>query len=294
MRAVGESERVNDVPGVVQALLDSQTPHAAHFIVTVYGDIVEPRGGTLWMGTLIEVCSAHGISESLVRTAVSRLVASGRLIGERNGRRSFYRLTAAARREFTAAARVLFFPVAAASGWLLWANAPDELNNRVWVRVGDGVAMAPDRADLERPEGLLFRMEAEAGLERLPAFAAKLWNLDAIAEGYRQVISRFAPVLQGLEQGQGLDGAEALALRLMLVDQYRAVALRDPRLPSPTLPDDWTGQACRQLFIRLYRLLSPAAETHIGLHFRDADGFLLAHTEGSQLRLERLAQDEKA
>jgi phenylacetic acid degradation operon negative regulatory protein len=51
------------------------------------------------MGTLIEVCADHGINEGLVRTAVSRLVASGRLVGERQGRRSYYRLSQSARRD---------------------------------------------------------------------------------------------------------------------------------------------------------------------------------------------------
>ena len=58
--------------GAVRALLAATAPRAASFIVTIYGDVVEPRGGTLAMATLIDSCARHGISESLVRTAVSR------------------------------------------------------------------------------------------------------------------------------------------------------------------------------------------------------------------------------
>lgn len=71
---------------LVSRILSSAQPRASSFIVTIYGDVVEPRGNVLWMGTLIECCARHGISESLVRTAVSRLVAAGRLEGERIGR----------------------------------------------------------------------------------------------------------------------------------------------------------------------------------------------------------------
>ena len=56
----------------------ANAPRAPAFLVTLYGDVVEPRGGTLWMGSLIECCAMHGLSESLVRTAVSRLVGAGR------------------------------------------------------------------------------------------------------------------------------------------------------------------------------------------------------------------------
>lgn len=38
------------------------------FIVTLYGDMVEPRG-RLWMGNIVETYVTVGISETLVRTA---------------------------------------------------------------------------------------------------------------------------------------------------------------------------------------------------------------------------------
>ena len=46
-------------PGTAEAL----RLNAAAFIVTVYGDIVVPRGGMLWTGTLIDLCARVGISE---------------------------------------------------------------------------------------------------------------------------------------------------------------------------------------------------------------------------------------
>ena len=89
---------------LIADLLVGHRLRANGFIITVYGDVAEPRGGRLWMATLIEICGSVGISETLLRTAVSRLVAAGRLEGARVGRRSSYRLTEAARREFAEAA----------------------------------------------------------------------------------------------------------------------------------------------------------------------------------------------
>lgn len=65
------------------------SPRCASFIVTIYGDVVEPRGGILWMGNLIDLCAVAGLNESLVRTSVSRLVSAGQLIGVREGRKSY-------------------------------------------------------------------------------------------------------------------------------------------------------------------------------------------------------------
>jgi phenylacetic acid degradation operon negative regulatory protein len=61
-------------------------------IVSIFGDSVAPRGGVVWIGSLIEVLAPLGISQRLVRTAVFRLVQDGILTNEQVGRRSFYTL----------------------------------------------------------------------------------------------------------------------------------------------------------------------------------------------------------
>jgi PaaX-like protein len=66
---------------LLQRLVPGGPPRATGFIVTVCGDVVVPRRGVLWMGTLVRICAGLGLSEGLVRTAMSRLVAGGRLGG---------------------------------------------------------------------------------------------------------------------------------------------------------------------------------------------------------------------
>jgi phenylacetic acid degradation operon negative regulatory protein len=95
IRATAWKEHL-DEGRLTERLLAGLPLTAASFIVTVYGDAVLPRGEVLSMSSLIEICADVGISENLVRTATSRLVASGRLEGERSGRHSFYRLAPAA------------------------------------------------------------------------------------------------------------------------------------------------------------------------------------------------------
>ena len=65
-----------DVP---KRVLDAFPLSAASFVVTLYGDLVAPRGGELWTGNIVETLSTVGIAEPRVRTALSRLVAAGRL-----------------------------------------------------------------------------------------------------------------------------------------------------------------------------------------------------------------------
>jgi phenylacetic acid degradation operon negative regulatory protein len=280
--------------GEFSRILETFAIKAPAMIVTIYGDIVVPRGGVLWMGTLVEVCARLGISETLVRTAVSRLVAAGQLVGERDGRRSYYRLAPGARAEFTAAARLLYGPRAEADGFLIH-HAPDladEFVRRAGLgRMGPDLYLRPNHADLVAVSGLTFRAEvlAEGGL--LAGYAATLWNLQSFADDYTAMIDLFSPLTAALERGEKLAAADAVSARLLLVQAYRSVLLRDPRLPAEALPEDWPGVAARRLFARLYRMLSPIADPFISLHFEGRDGHLAAETAETRSRLEGLVLD---
>ncbi|MBB4122733.1 PaaX family transcriptional regulator C-terminal domain-containing protein [Martelella radicis] len=269
----------------VREFLGGSSPRASGFIVTLYGDVAAPRGGTLWMGTLIESCAAQGISESLVRTAVSRLVENGRLVGDRIGRKSYYRLTKPAEKEFSGAAELLYSPPPPPERFLLALGARDLPEG--WARIGPEAALSPEGT--QKPSNCaVFTANDLVGVEHLPDFVGRFWPLDAVETAYRDFVETFSPLEAALEEGGALDGATALALRLRLVHHFRAAALADPRLPAVALPKGWPAGAARLLFVSLYLKVSASADRHIGLAFQNSDGFLPERTETTAFRLEAL------
>lgn len=259
---------------------------AASFIVTVYGDVVVPRGEVLWMGSLIGICARIGISENLVRTATSRLVASGRLEGERAGRRSFYRLAPAARAEFAEAARLLYAPGLRPRGWLVLAAAdlPDQTVRRFHLaRMGGDLWVGPDWGALPPGADLVLRSDGN-DLARHPGLA-RYWDLGSLAARYDAMIARFQPLADRLAAGVQLSSAEALIARLLLVHVYRSALLRDPFLPEGAWPAGESGAQARALFRRLYLDLTPAAEADIAATLEDQAGPLPAVTPESRNRL---------
>jgi phenylacetic acid degradation operon negative regulatory protein len=274
--------------------LDHHAPKAGAFIVTLYGDVVVPRGGTLWIGNVIETCAEVGINESLVRTAVSRLVAAGRLAGERVGRKSFYRLTEAAATEFAAAGEILFagpqrVPPDAwqflVPGDATPPDAAERLARAGWGALGR-VAVAP--AHLAPPPGLAalrFTARPEPPAD-LRAFAAAGWQLDPIAAGYARFLRNFRPLAPLADDP---DPALGLAARLVMLDAFRKVALADPRLPDEALPPDWPGHAAWRLFAELYRGLSAPGDAHVNRSFVDPAGPLRVEDDAIALRLAALA-----
>jgi len=273
----------------IAGLLADLPLRAGGFIVTLYGDVVVPHGGEVWIGNIIDTCAAVGISETLVRTAVSRLVAGGRLEGRRAGRRSFYRLSDAARAEFDAADRAIYGPDVE-PGWrfvfvpeALGDTAMAQLERAGFARLKPQLAIGPDRIPV--PEGALtFSARPETGLSALPDFAAGAWDLASHAQAYTGFIERFAP----LAAAPAPPGALALSQRLLLVHFYRQVLLRDPRLPADALPAGWPGHAARQLFARAYCTLSDAADSHVSASFVAESGALSPRPPAIATRRQRL------
>lgn len=266
----------------IQTITQELRLNAAAFIVTIYGDVVVPRGGVLWTGTLIELCGEVGISESLVRTAVSRLVAADQLTGERIGRRSFYRLENSAVATFMEAADLLYGPDRPPRGWQIIHDPdlrPEDARRLRMGHMGGPVFIRPDRGQPLPPEALVFHAETVTTAEPLAGF----WDLSALRDGYE----RFLALFPGLDPA-GLSDRQALVARLLLVHAYRMVLLRDPRLPAEHLPAGWNGAEARTLFRRLYEGLTPAAHRHIAACCEGADGLLPAETEATERRLRRL------
>ncbi|MCK7611347.1 PaaX family transcriptional regulator [Roseibium sediminicola] len=265
-------------------------PKAAQLIVTIYGDIVEPRGGVLWMGDLISLCAGFGVNESLVRTAVSRLVSKGQLVGEREGRRSYYGLTAAAREEYHLAADLFFGPVDGDCGWLLTlCTDPAEqavLTRNGFVQLSGSIYAASDRPG--RPVlGTAFRaqmLEPDDG--KLRSMVTAAFQLDGLATDYSAFVSRFADMASGVTDE--LAPETALLYRLALVHAYREIRLRDPRLPVSALPDNWPGVVARSLFADLYRRLSDQADAYIGQNLLAKHGPLPTAPEAVRDRIATL------
>ena len=72
--------------------LKREPSRTGSIVITVFGDAIVPRGGSVWLGTLLEFFKTLDIDSGVVRTAMSRLATDGWLERNKVGRNSFYRL----------------------------------------------------------------------------------------------------------------------------------------------------------------------------------------------------------
>ncbi|MDX2201556.1 MAG: PaaX family transcriptional regulator C-terminal domain-containing protein [Hyphomicrobiaceae bacterium] len=259
---------------------------AGSLIVTVFGDAIVPRGGTLWLGSLLEVMGLFGVEGGLVRTALSRLVQENWFERTRAGKNSFYRLSARGRAKFAdATARIYHAGEPAWDGTLrlaLLASLPpadrlavrDRLALEGWGQTAPHVMLRPVAGGEALPSDigdviwLASRIEGNADAAR--RIGGSCWQLEPMAEAYARFIDTFGAL--GTRAGAGWDEAGAIRLRLLLIHEYRRIILRDPLLPRQMLPRDWPGFEARRLCRQLYRLTLVRSEAWLDAHARALDG----------------------
>src|SRR3954468_10062072 len=85
--------------------LKREPSRTGSIVITVFGDAIVPRGGSVWLGALLEFFAGLDVDGGVVRTAMSRLATDGWLERNKVGRNSFYRLDAKGRHTFDTATK---------------------------------------------------------------------------------------------------------------------------------------------------------------------------------------------
>src|ERR1700709_1269013 len=90
--------------------LKREPSRTGSIVITLFGDAIVPRGGSVWLGTLLEFFKALDVDSGVGRHAVSRLAPDGWLERNKVGRNSFYRLVRKGRQTFDVATRHIYDP----------------------------------------------------------------------------------------------------------------------------------------------------------------------------------------
>lgn len=264
------------------AQLKREPSRTGSIVITVFGDAIVPRGGSVWLGSLLGFFKTLDIDSGVVRTAMSRLAADGWLTREKVGRNSFYRLADKGRQTFEAATRHIYDPPP--SAWtgrfelLLISNGEDRdaareaLKNAGFGSPLPGVWVAPSGVAVpEEAEGAI-RLEVSAEDEAGRRLLSASWPLDRTADAYRKFIDTFEPLRARIGRGANLSDSDAFAARILLIHYYRRVVLRDPLLPGALLPANWPGRAARALCGEIYRALLGPSEQWLDRNAINAKG----------------------
>lgn len=287
-------------------------------VITAMGDVVLPRGGVVWLGSVVRLLEPFGISHGQVRTAVMRLRGEDWLTREAHGRRSFIGLTDQGRRRLEEATSRIYGdgPEPWSGGWTILLF-PDGLQPRDSIRTALGwlgFGTLSHQAFLHpNPDRRALDSVLEDARRQLPAEAAPIlilgsspfevrpevehpslahlvegcWSLEPLQASYERLLERFGPLADVLASRVTVEPQEAVLLRITLIHEYRRVLLRDPWLPPALLPERWIGLEARQLVSFVYRVILGPAEAWLDQHMEGPEGPLRATASALLARLRR-------
>ena len=287
----------------IDAFCRQRRVQASSLIVTIFGDAVLPRGGRVWLGSLIQLLEPMQLNERLVRTSVFRLVKDGWLSAETVGRRANYALTPWGRRRFEEASSQIY--AARAPVWdkrwrmmlvvgELSSRQREQLRRTLFWKgfglIGPNCFIHPgvqlgEVIDALSAEGLqallpqLVPMMAE-DFQSAPAasdadLVTRAWDLSALGQSYADFVAMYSPILAHARAVSVADDEQAFLLRMLLIHDYRRLLLRDPELPDALLPKDWSGRQARALCKELYKQIEVPSERYLDKTLQLANGPML-------------------
>jgi phenylacetic acid degradation operon negative regulatory protein len=273
-------------------------------LITLFCDAVTRHGGEIWLGSVIRSLAPLGISERLVRTAVFRLVQDDWLVSRKQGRRSYYGLSAAGFNQYQRAARRIYNSSRPEwdGVWTLVIPSFIHEDKRgplrrglLWQGFGllsPGVYAMPSqdrkslnelleeldvRDELEVHDSVVImtaRAEKSNNGEALQRQVMERWNLAELGAAYQSFLDRYRPVSHYLSAKRTPDPERAFALRTLLIHDYRRILLRDPELPLDMLPNDWAGFDAYNTTADIYKCIGASSANWFSNTMKIASGSL--------------------
>lgn len=259
-------------------------------LLTLIGDYWFGHATYIPSAALVALLAEFGISDQAARAALSRVQRAGYLQGERQGRRTMYRLSPeSAERAVASGRRIMRFTAVRPETmpewdgrWTLvtYALQTEQVDERRQIRrhlrrlgfggLQDGVWISPTVTPEEVARALDDVVEVDLVVFEEAALAAgsalevpRIWELDELADRYERMIARLRPMLPKVRSRRGPSPAEALVMRSEAMHDWRVMPAHDPLLPVELLPTRWPGWQARELFTEVYDSLGALAAERV-------------------------------
>jgi phenylacetic acid degradation operon negative regulatory protein len=260
---------------------------------TLYGDYIRHVGGSIWVGSLIQLLAHLGMSEQSVRSTIVRMSRASWLRVDRINRKSYYSLTPNGERLLAEGAARIFHVHSSRDRWdgqwrLVAYSIPETqrdkreqlrrqlgylgfgpLTSALWITPHDLRREVECLAvELDIKPYVEFYTATHDGFSNAASLVAKCWDLPAINAQYAAFIERHRPPYDECRRVPGdIAPSECFVRRFMLIHEYRRFPFVDPELPPELVPADWHGPEAAALFQTYHDLLADKANTFFQSQF---------------------------
>lgn len=282
----------------IDQLINKENLRGKSLIATIYGDSILHRGGSIGLGSLINMMALFGFNERAVRTAIFRLVKKDWLSAKKIGRTSYYSITENSHQLYLQAERLIYnnqvsewdgcwcFILLETLAAKKRAILKKELGWLGYANISSNVMVCPRQED-ERLGTLLAKyklashdiivLRSSVVPSQFSIDDKKLlesgWDIDTIKQNYIVYLDYFREVVSLLQQ-HTLTPKQAFQIRTLLIHHYRRAILKDPRLPLELLPVDWPFISACNLTANIYKQIYELADQYFLSVARTTEGGL--------------------
>lgn len=282
----------------------------SQFIVFVlFGDVIIPRGGRVWTGSLLQLLQVLGVGERAARSTLSRMKRKGWLHSQRDGRRSSYTMTPRGERLMAEGGQRIYEHRGWSwdGRWCLVAYSLPESKRRLrralrrrlaWLGFGSlapGTWISAHNRKAEVHE-MLRDLGAEDHVQLFTGLRLSLgndrdlveqvWDLKRLFRQYAAFLRRWEPEFERRSRAgaTALSPADCFVQGFWLSHDYSAFPRVDPNLPVELLPEGWPGMKAERLFEDYRLLLAGQAERFVESAMESPNGWELTTRRRRQSR----------
>lgn len=274
---------------LLQSIIQQRKVRPKPLIMSFYSDCIVPRGGSVWLSTIVAVSNMLGIEDHLSRTSALRLVYDGWLVNNRSGRSSYYSMSENYTKTYLDfQSRVYSDPAQLRQqNWMLLMLTGDfddlkERNSIIKELLWHGFGAVEPRLFLhaslseEAAQRILELTIGERGAlltqfdyrkvhwETLANLIAKGWDLKHVIHDYQEFCGNFRKIDSWLRARRApITPLEAVAIRVLLIHEYRRITLRDPHLPKEFTGVAWPGDEAFALMRTVYAMTFDVSEAYL-------------------------------
>ncbi|MEP1442785.1 MAG: PaaX family transcriptional regulator C-terminal domain-containing protein [Hyphomicrobiales bacterium] len=219
-------------------------------VVTIFGDLVQPRGTPISTQELLQLTEAIGVEGNALRTAMSRLAKEGWVTRHKQGRTSAYSLSQSGANTFLAASERIYNPnfFSTSNHWHLAVCKepidPTTIDHATSFLINKTTCLSQDLT--ARKDCLAIK----ATIEDMPNWLKDQLIPQTLCDNYKTLHDLLRSI--GVTQAKSLTPLEAMALRFITVHFWRRLVLRHPLLPAHLVDADWVGNKTHRRVKQLY------------------------------------------
>lgn len=271
------------LPSLIDRLNTQKRLRLWSLVVTIFGDAILPRSNTVSARTISDIIEHMGIEPGALRTAFSRLAKDGWITRIKQGRNAHYQLAPDAALSFAEAARKIYFAAPqmphAQTDISIAILPPDAEPDDKTLKTNGAIFAAPrtiilNSLDASTQDRLPFNkvLSMACKYAALPDWLhARIITPQDHAD-MQALMANFSPLVTKSQ----FDPATALALRSLLIHEWRRISLRLPAFALLMAPTGSPEYACRTFVKELYQQLLPASEAWLDANATGPDGTLPA------------------